>query len=120
MERSLKHALLGPAARILVIEDNSSDVFLLDFWPLRDNYDSCDVHRHVLFIDGNGDCYGCYNPFRAVNGLPIDKDPFFFGNLFTQSFEQITGARKRFNPVIDVSKPYWRPCLLCKAVPAVG
>lgn len=81
---------------------------------------SCDVHRHVLFIDGNGDCYGCYNPFRAVNGLPIDKDPFFFGNLFTQSFEQITGARKRFNPVIDVSKPYWRPCLLCKAVPAVG
>ena len=26
----MKHALLGPAARILVIEDNSSDVFLLD------------------------------------------------------------------------------------------
>lgn len=77
---------------------------------------TCDVHRHVLFIDGNGDCYGCYNPFRAVNGLPIDKDPFFFGNLLSQSFEEILHERTEFNPVIDVSKSYWRPCLLCKAV----
>ncbi len=77
---------------------------------------TCEVHRHVLFIDGNGDCYGCYNPFRAVNGLPIDKDPFYFGNLMSQTFEQIAAQRKGFDPVMDVSKPYWRPCLLCKAV----
>ena len=64
----------------------------------------------------NGDCYGCYNPFRAVNGLPMNKDPFFFGNLLSQSFEQITAERKGFKPVMDVSKPYWRPCLLCEAV----
>lgn len=79
---------------------------------------TCEVHRHVLFIDGNGDCYGCYNPFRAVNGLPIDKDPFYFGNLMLQSFEQIAAERKGFDPVMDVSKPYWRPCLLCKATEA--
>jgi MoaA/NifB/PqqE/SkfB family radical SAM enzyme len=76
---------------------------------------TCDVHTHVLFIDGNGDCYGCYNPFRAVNGLPIDKDPFFFGNLLSQSFEEVFPAKKGFDPVMDVSKTYWRPCLLCKA-----
>lgn len=77
---------------------------------------TCEVHRHVLFIDGNGDCYGCYNPFRAVNGLPIDKDPFFFGNLLSQGFEDILCERTEFQPVIDVSKFYWQPCLLCKAV----
>ncbi len=77
---------------------------------------TCDVYKHVLFIDGNGDCYGCYNPFRAVNGLPIDKDPFYFGNLLSQSFEDIFYERTRFQPVIDVSKFYWQPCLLCKAV----
>ncbi len=79
---------------------------------------TCEVHRQVLFIDGNGDCYGCYNPFRAVNGLPIDKDPFYFGNLMSQTFEQITAQRKEFDPVMDVSKPYWRPCLLCRATEA--
>lgn len=79
---------------------------------------TCKVHRHVLFIDGNGDCYGCYNPFRAVNGLPIDKDPFYFGNLMSQTFGQIAAERKGFDPVMDVSKPYWRPCLLCKATEA--
>ena len=79
---------------------------------------SCEVHRHVLFIDGNGDCYGCYNPFRAVNGLPIDKDPFYFGNLMSKSFGVIAAERKGFDPVMDVSKPYWRPCLLCKAIEA--
>jgi len=79
---------------------------------------TCEVHRYVLFIDGNGDCYGCYNPFRAVNGLPIDKDPFFFGNLMLQSFEQIAAPRNGFDPLMDVSKPYWRPCLLCKAIEA--
>ncbi len=76
---------------------------------------TCEVHKQVLFIDGNGDCYGCYNPFRAVNGLPLDKDPFYFGNLISQSFEEIVAERKGFNPVMDVSKFYWRPCLLCKA-----
>jgi organic radical activating enzyme len=79
---------------------------------------TCEVHRHVLFIDGNGDCYGCYNPFRAVNGLPIDKDPFYFGNLMSQTFEQIAAERNGFDPVMDVSKPYWRPCLLCRATEA--
>ncbi|MEI7998585.1 MAG: radical SAM/SPASM domain-containing protein [Candidatus Omnitrophota bacterium] len=77
---------------------------------------ACDVHRNVLFIDGNGDCYGCYNPFRAVNGLPIDKDPLYFGNLKSQRFDQIAVERKEFNHVMDVSKPYWRPCLLCTAL----
>jgi MoaA/NifB/PqqE/SkfB family radical SAM enzyme len=76
---------------------------------------TCEVHKQVLFIDGNGDCYGCYNPFRAVNGLPIDKDPFYFGNLMKQSFEQIVAGSNGFDPVMDVSKSYWRPCLLCKA-----
>lgn len=79
---------------------------------------SCEVHKYVMFIDGNGDCYGCYNPFRAVNGLPIGKDPFFFGNLLSKSFEEIFFERNGFNPVMDVSKPYWRPCLLCKATEA--
>ncbi len=79
---------------------------------------TCEVHRDVLFIDGNGDCYGCYNPFRAVNGLPIDKDPFFFGNLMSQSFENITAGRKGFDPAMDISKAYWRPCLLCQAIQA--
>ncbi len=79
---------------------------------------TCEVHRDVLFIDGNGDCYGCYNPFRAVNGLPIEKDPFYFGNLMTKTFESIAAERKGFDPVMDVSKPYWRPCLLCKAIEA--
>lgn len=76
---------------------------------------TCEVHKHVIFIDGNGDCYGCYNPFRSVNGLSIDKDPFYFGNLMNQSFEQIAAQSKGFDPVMDVSKFYWRPCLLCKA-----
>ena len=76
---------------------------------------TCEVHRQVLFIDGNGDCYGCYNPFRAVNGLAIDKDPFYFGNLNSLSFGDIAAERKNFDPVMDVSKSYWRPCLLCKA-----
>ncbi len=76
---------------------------------------TCQVHRHVLFIDGNGDCYGCYNPFRAVNGLPIDKDPFYFGNLMSQSFEQITVGRNGLDPIMDISNFYWCPCLLCKA-----
>jgi len=79
---------------------------------------TCDVHQYVLFIDGNGDCYGCYNPFRAVNGLPIEKDPFYFGNLLSQSFEEIVSGREEFNPVMDISKHYWRPCLLCKATEA--
>jgi MoaA/NifB/PqqE/SkfB family radical SAM enzyme len=84
----------------------------------RHKHYTCEVHRHVLFIDGNGDCYGCYNPFRAVNGLPIDKDPFYFGNLMSQTFEQITAPKNGFDPIMDVSKPYWRPCLLCKATEA--
>lgn len=76
---------------------------------------TCEAHKEVLFIDGNGDCYGCDNPFRTVNGLPIDKDPFYFGNLLKQNFEQIAAKNIGFNPVMDVSKNYWRPCLLCKA-----
>jgi len=79
---------------------------------------TCEVHRDVLFVDGNGDCYGCYNPFRAVNGLSIDKDPFYFGNLMSQSFSQITAPRPDFDPVMDITKPYWRPCLLCRATEA--
>jgi MoaA/NifB/PqqE/SkfB family radical SAM enzyme len=79
---------------------------------------NCDVHRHVLFIDGNGDCYGCYKPFRAVNGLPIDKDPFYFGNLMSKAFDEIIAQREGFDPVIDISKPYWKPCLLCEATEA--
>lgn len=78
------------------------------------NY-TCDVHKYVLFIDGNGDSYGCYNPFRSVNGLSIEKDPFYFGNLMSQSFEEVFSQRQGFNPLIDISKSYWRPCLLCKA-----
>lgn len=81
----------------------------------RPRHYTCDVHRHVLFIDGNGDCYGCYNPFRSVNGLPIEKDPFFLGNLLAQGFDHIVGGKKDFNPVMDVSQAYWRPCLLCEA-----
>ncbi|MDE1919912.1 MAG: radical SAM protein [Candidatus Omnitrophica bacterium] len=79
---------------------------------------TCGVHKYVLFIDGNGDCYGCYNPFRAVNGLPIDQDPFFFGNLLSQSFDEIISGKEDFSPVMDISKNYWRPCLLCKATEA--
>jgi MoaA/NifB/PqqE/SkfB family radical SAM enzyme len=82
---------------------------------------TCDVHKYLLFIDGNGDCYGCYNPFRAVNGLPVDKDPFYFGNLMSQPVEEIFVERNEFYPVMDISSPFWQPCLLCKAVkvPAV-
>lgn len=75
---------------------------------------TCDAHALVSFVDGNGDCYGCYNPFRIVNGLPASEDPFFFGNLRTQSFEEIF-ERKGFNPVMDVSNKYWQPCLSCVA-----
>ncbi len=76
---------------------------------------TCQVHRQVLFIDGNGDCYGCYNPYRAVNGLDIAQDPFYFGNLMSQDFGEIAAERKDFEPILDVSKSWWRPCLLCKA-----
>ncbi len=76
---------------------------------------TCEVHREVIFVDGNGDCYGCDSPFRSVNGLPIEKDPFYFGNLLRQNFEQIAAKSNGFNPVMNVSKNYWRPCLLCKA-----
>lgn len=76
---------------------------------------TCEAHQKVLFVDGNGDCYGCYAPFRAVNGLPINKDPFFFGNLHTESFDQIISKSQGFEPVMDVSKPYWRNCLSCVA-----
>lgn len=76
---------------------------------------TCKVYEYVMFIDGNGDSFGCYNPFRMVNGLSIDKDPFYFGNLLKQSFEEVFAGRNGFDPLIDVSKAYWRPCLLCKA-----
>ena len=79
---------------------------------------TCEVHRDVLFVDGNGDCYGCYNPFRAVNGLPIEKDPFYFGNLMSQDFSRIAASKKDFDPIMDVSKAHWRPCLLCRATEA--
>ncbi len=76
---------------------------------------TCEAHKRTLFVDGNGDCYGCYAPFRAVNGLPIDKDPFFFGNLLSQSFEEVVAKGGEFDPIMDVSKIYWRPCLSCVA-----
>jgi len=93
---------------------SSKPVTDTDQCPRSTQY-TCAVHKQVLFIDGNGDCYGCYNPFRAVNGLPVDRDPFYFGNLLLQSFEGIDRDREGFEPVMDVSKAYWRPCLLCKA-----
>lgn len=76
---------------------------------------TCEVHRYLMFIDGNGDSFGCYNPFRMVNGLSIDKDPFYFGNLLKQSFDEVFSEKNGFSPRMDVSKQYWRPCLLCKA-----
>ena len=76
---------------------------------------TCEVHRHLMFIDGNGDCFGCYNPFRMVNGLSVDKDPFYFGNLLSQKFEEVFSEKNGFFPTMDVTKQYWRPCLLCKA-----
>ena len=64
---------------------------------------TCDVFHYVLFIDGNGDSYGCYNPFRAVNRLNKEKDPFYFGNLMSQSFEEVFSDKNSFRPVMDVS-----------------
>jgi MoaA/NifB/PqqE/SkfB family radical SAM enzyme len=76
---------------------------------------TCEVHKYLMFIDGNGDCFGCYNPFRMVNGLSVDKDPFYFGNLLKQNFEEVFSEKNGFYPRMDVTKQYWRPCLLCKA-----
>ena len=76
---------------------------------------TCEQYKRILFIDGNGDCYGCYNPFRTVNGLSKTEDPFFFGNVRAQRFEEIFCPAEGFNPKMDVTQIYWRPCLFCHA-----
>lgn len=80
----------------------------------------CDVYKKVLFVDNNGDLYGCFNPFRVANGLPIKEDPFYRGNVVSQDLRQVVCRELRPVPVIDVSRPYWQACLLCKAKPFNG
>lgn len=77
----------------------------------------CDVYKKVLFVDNNGDLYGCFNPFRVANGLPIREDPFYCGNVVSQDLRQAVCRQLRPAPIIDVSRPYWQACLLCKAKP---
>lgn len=76
---------------------------------------TCEAHKTVMTVDGNGDCYGCYSPFRTVNGLSAKEDPFFFGNVRSQESKEILRDRKGFNPMMDVSNKYWKPCLTCVA-----
>lgn len=76
---------------------------------------TCEAHKSIMTVDGNGDCYGCYSPFRMVNGLSAQEDPFFFGNIRSHEAKKIFRDRNDFNPVMDVSNKYWKPCLTCVA-----
>lgn len=83
--------------------------------PTGNSLYSCSVYKNVLYVDGNGDCYRCYLPYRIVNGLPAEKDPFFIGNLLKLRFEDVLHRSESIKPDMDVANPYWRTCLTCGA-----
>jgi MoaA/NifB/PqqE/SkfB family radical SAM enzyme len=80
----------------------------------------CDVYKEVLFVENNGDVFGCYNPFRSVHGLPLERDPFYWGNCSGGDPAGVLARPRDVAAMIDVSRKYWRACSLCKARPGKG
>jgi len=74
----------------------------------------CDGCNELIFVDCNGDIFGCYNPTRMVYGFPKEEDHMFFGNVLDEPYEEILrkkNAAGRFYP--DLTKRFWKVCVVC-------
>jgi wyosine [tRNA(Phe)-imidazoG37] synthetase (radical SAM superfamily) len=74
----------------------------------------CDGCKELVFVDCNGDVFGCWNPTRMVYGFPAEEDHMFFGNVLDEPLEEIIkrkNAAGRFYP--DLTKKFWKVCVVC-------
>ncbi len=74
----------------------------------------CDGCNELVFVDCNGDVFGCYNPTRMVYGFPANEDHMFFGNVLDESLEEILKRKNsagRFYP--DLTNKFWKVCVVC-------
>ncbi len=74
----------------------------------------CDAAEKILFIDCDGDAFGCYNPTRTLTGIPARQDDLYLGNI--QEVPVRTMLRRAskigcFHP--DITRRSWKVCAAC-------
>ena len=75
---------------------------------------SCDACCKVIFVDCNGDVFGCYNPTRMVYGLAPEKDTLFYGNVHRVPFRRMLAHARTARPLqVDLNDRYWKVCVIC-------
>jgi MoaA/NifB/PqqE/SkfB family radical SAM enzyme len=75
---------------------------------------ACQYFKTHLFIDCNGDAFGCVNPSRVVHRLiPYEDEPYYLGNVLNESSQAIFKKSKKICFSADWGKKIWKPCLTC-------
>ncbi|MDD5020419.1 MAG: radical SAM protein [Candidatus Omnitrophica bacterium] len=74
---------------------------------------TCDACRDNLFIDCNGDIFGCFNPTRILFGLPAKEDPTFYGNVKDGLLTKVLSAPPRGAISMDFTDKFWKACVIC-------
>ncbi|MDD5415076.1 MAG: radical SAM protein [Smithellaceae bacterium] len=74
---------------------------------------TCDACRDNLFIDCNGDIFGCFNPTRVLFGLPAREDPTFYGNVKDGLLIKVLAAPPCGTIEMDFTNRFWKACVIC-------
>lgn len=74
---------------------------------------TCDACRDNLFIDCNGDIFGCFNPTRILFGLPAREDPTFYGNVKDGLLTKVLAAAPCGTIEMDFTNKFWKACVIC-------
>ncbi|GEM_PF-1076765 len=77
------------------------------------NLMTCDACRDNLFIDCNGDIFGCFNPTRILFGLPAREDPTFYGNVRDGFLTKALSAPPCGAVTMDFTNKFWKACVIC-------
>jgi MoaA/NifB/PqqE/SkfB family radical SAM enzyme len=74
---------------------------------------TCDASRDNLFVDCNGDIFGCFNPTRILFGLPAREDPTFYGNVKDGLLAKVLSTPPCGAIHMDFTNKFWKACVIC-------
>jgi len=100
--------LMGPLHRNTMPNDTNSKVV-----KRLNGLMTCEAWKNNLFIDCNGDIFGCLNPTRILFGLPAADDPTFYGNVKDGRLAQILKTPPQPAMDMDFANRFWKACVIC-------
>lgn len=102
------HTLMGPLHRDTLPTEKKYPII-----KRLNGLMTCDACRDNLFIDCNGDIFGCFNPTRILFGLPAREDPAFYGNVKDGLLAKVLAAPPCGTIEMDFTNRFWKACVIC-------